>query len=133
MLNAIEFGKFLKRIREEKGLTLREIQELSGVSNSYLSQLENGKRGLPSPDILKKIYQSLDVDYYELMEKAGYIVSGHEQIKELRNQLQKAYSKIRELENNQKANKITTLEKENEILRKYIEKVKSVVNMEIKF
>jgi SOS regulatory protein LexA len=68
-----EFGAYLKKLRKEKGLTIRQLEEKSGVSNAYLSQLENGKRGLPSPDILKKIHEPLEVGYDELMEKAGYI------------------------------------------------------------
>jgi repressor LexA len=69
----IEFGNYLKHIRKEKGLSLRKLEELSGVSNAYLSQLENGKRGMPTPEILKKICGPLEVPYEELMEKAGYI------------------------------------------------------------
>jgi SOS regulatory protein LexA len=70
-----EFGSYLKKLRLESGLTIRQLEEKSGVSNGYLSQLENGKRGLPKPDILRKIHEPLGVDYDELMEKAGYISS----------------------------------------------------------
>lgn len=75
MSKEIEFGAYLKKLRKEKGLSIRRLEEMSGVSNAYLSQLENGKRGLPSPEILKKIHQPLDVGYFGLMEKAGYISS----------------------------------------------------------
>ncbi|MGM7720574.1 helix-turn-helix domain-containing protein [Metabacillus sp. Hm71] len=75
MTNPIEFGKYLRQIRRESGLTLRGLENLSGVTNAYLSQIENGKRGIPSPDILKKIHEPLDIDYYELMQKAGYIAN----------------------------------------------------------
>lgn len=68
-----EFGEYLKNKRKEKGLSIRKLEELSGVSNAYLSQLENGKRGMPSPEIIKKINGPLGVEYDELMEKAGYI------------------------------------------------------------
>lgn len=75
MSKEIEFGAYLKKLRKEKGLSIRRLEEMSGVSNAYLSQLENGKRGLPSPEILKKIHQPLEVGYFGLMEKAGYISS----------------------------------------------------------
>lgn len=71
--NQKEFGAYLRKIRKEKGLTLRNIEDQSGVSNAYLSQLENGKRGIPSPTILKKINGPLGIPYDELMEKAGHI------------------------------------------------------------
>lgn len=73
MSREIEFGSYLRKLRKERGLSIRRLEEMSGVSNAYLSQIENGKRGLPSPEILKKIYEPLDVGYTELMEKAGYI------------------------------------------------------------
>ncbi|WP_180953714.1 helix-turn-helix domain-containing protein [Bacillus sp. T33-2] len=69
----IEFGKYIKSLRKEQNLTIRQLEDKSGVSNAYLSQIENGKRGLPSPDIIKKIHEPLGVGYDELMEKAGYI------------------------------------------------------------
>lgn len=69
------FGAYLRGLRKEKGFTIRQLEERTGVSNAYLSQLENGKRGLPSPEILMKIHEPLGVGYDELMEKAGYISS----------------------------------------------------------
>lgn len=73
MISESQFGIHLKELRNEAGLTIRQLEEKSGVSNAYLSQLENGKRSLPSPEILKKIHEPLNVSYEELMEKAGYV------------------------------------------------------------
>lgn len=36
-------AQLLKRWRRDSRLTLRELEKQAGVSNSYLSQLENGK------------------------------------------------------------------------------------------
>ncbi len=72
-MQAREFGEFLRALRKEKGLTIRQIETYTGVSNSYLSLVENGKRGIPSPDILKQLAPALKVTYEFLMEKAGYI------------------------------------------------------------
>ena len=66
-----DIGHFIKRTRKEKGLTLMRLQKLSGVSNSYLSQIENGLFQ-PSPEILKKLEEPLEVSYFDLMVKAGY-------------------------------------------------------------
>lgn len=68
-----EFGSYLRKLRDEKRYTVRGLAEKSGVSSAYLSLLENGKKGIPSPEILKKLYGPLDVTYDELMEKAGHI------------------------------------------------------------
>jgi SOS-response transcriptional repressor LexA len=71
--NDKKFGKKLKELRQNQNLKIRELENLSGVSNAYLSQLENGKRGKPSPEIIKKLAPYLNVSYTELMKMAGYI------------------------------------------------------------
>lgn len=68
-----EFGKFMKELRNAKQLTLTELSEISDVSHPYLSQIENGKRGIPSPDILMKLSNPLGIPYNDLMKRAGYI------------------------------------------------------------
>jgi SOS regulatory protein LexA len=70
-----DFGTYLKKLRLKSGLSLRDMEKRTGVSNAYISQLENGKRGIPNPDTLKKIHEALGVTYDELMERAGYISS----------------------------------------------------------
>ncbi|MGG0486815.1 helix-turn-helix domain-containing protein [Priestia aryabhattai] len=68
-----EFGLYLRNLRISNDLSIRQLSERSGVSNAYLSHVENGKRNVPSPDILRRLAEQLDVPYNEIMEKAGYI------------------------------------------------------------
>ena len=91
----------IKELRKEKGLTIRQLQNLTGISNAYLSQIENGKRGLPSVDFIIKLYGPLGVPFAEMMEKAGYVAysDSHTRIKELEGELIQANERIRELEN----------------------------------
>lgn len=70
-LSLKEMGIYLKRLREEKGLSTREVYELSKVSNSYLSLVENGHRRA-SAVVLKKLAPVYGVDYLDLYTKAGY-------------------------------------------------------------
>lgn len=72
-MNPGEFGRYLKTLREEKGLTLTELSKLSGTSHPYLSQIENGRKGVPSSKVLKKLSEPLAVPYMELMYKAGHV------------------------------------------------------------
>jgi transcriptional regulator with XRE-family HTH domain len=72
-LEAKEFGEYLKSIRKKKKMTIRQLELYSKVSNAYISQLERGDRGIPSPDILKKLSTPLGVNYSDLMIKAGYV------------------------------------------------------------
>lgn len=72
-MKAEDFSRYLRGLRKEKKLTIRQLDMYSGVSHSYISQMERGDRGIPSPDILKKLAKPLGVEYEELMERAGYI------------------------------------------------------------
>ena len=66
-----EMGAYLKKLREDKGLSTREVFERSKVSNSYLSLVENGHRRA-SAVVLKKLAPVYGVDYLDLYVKAGY-------------------------------------------------------------
>ncbi|KRE69852.1 helix-turn-helix transcriptional regulator [Paenibacillus sp. Soil750] len=65
----------LRDMRKMKGFTIRELADRSGVSAAYISQLENGNRGIPSPDVLMKLSEGLNTSYSELMDIAGYLES----------------------------------------------------------
>ncbi|MGB9866744.1 MAG: transcriptional repressor LexA [Bacillota bacterium] len=69
----MSFGKYLKSLRERKGFSVRQLALLAGISNGYLSQVETGQRGTPSPEILKKLAKPLGVSYEELLRAAGYL------------------------------------------------------------
>ena len=71
-------GDELKKLREARGISLREVENKSGISNGYLTQLENNKIKEPSPNILYKISRVYNVPYSKLMKAAGYIVPAPE-------------------------------------------------------
>ncbi len=66
-------GSELREIRTIRKLSLRDVEQATGISNAYLSQLENNKINKPSPHFLHKLAKLYDVDYEMLMEAAGYI------------------------------------------------------------
>ncbi|MBB3132153.1 SOS-response transcriptional repressor LexA [Paenibacillus rhizosphaerae] len=66
------FGEFLRKLREQKGLSLNQLAAKSGVSNAQISRIENGLRDTPRPDTIKKLAEGLNISQTELMEKAGY-------------------------------------------------------------
>ncbi len=66
-------GNILKTQRERKRLTLREVEIQSGISNAYLSQLENDKIKKPSANTLYKLSELLEVDFDDLMVAAGIV------------------------------------------------------------
>ena len=69
----VSLGAYLRALRESMRMKLREVEEASGVSNAYLSQLETGKIGKPSPHILHKLASVYNVPYEMLMDRAGYL------------------------------------------------------------
>ncbi|MCE5168498.1 helix-turn-helix domain-containing protein [Paenibacillus profundus] len=74
-----EFGNFIKQKRKEKGLTLVQLAQESGLSHSYLSQLENGKRNLPPMPTQIKICRALGVSILELPTTEEHYYS-HEEL-----------------------------------------------------
>ncbi|GAB6926045.1 hypothetical protein JCM10914A_56290 [Paenibacillus sp. JCM 10914] len=74
-----ELGQYLEGIRKQKKISLRDAAEKSGVSYSYIRDIELGinrktkKEVTPSPSALKKIADAYDINYYEVLEKAGII------------------------------------------------------------
>jgi transcriptional regulator with XRE-family HTH domain len=49
------FGLKLRQLRQQKGLTLQEQADALGVSAAYISALEHGQRGKPSPAFVDQI------------------------------------------------------------------------------
>lgn len=59
----------LKKIREQKGLTIEKLAELANISAGYLCHLENGSRNNPSISVMKNIAKALEVDIAEIFFK----------------------------------------------------------------
>lgn len=57
----MSIGKNLREIRRAKGFTMKELSNKSKVSQSYISDLENGKNNKPSIDILIKLANALEI------------------------------------------------------------------------
>jgi len=65
------FGSMLRHLREERGLSLAELGEITGVSASYINRIELGERNAPSYPIIEKLAKGLDVSISTLMNAAG--------------------------------------------------------------
>lgn len=57
----------IKEIRTKKGLTQKELSKLSGVSESYIGDLERNEK-IPSIITICKLANALEVDIKELFE-----------------------------------------------------------------
>ena len=65
-----EIGPLLRRLRGD--LSLREVMQRTGVSSSYLSQIECGERR-PGRNIVNKLAAVYNADPEELMKRAGHV------------------------------------------------------------
>jgi transcriptional regulator with XRE-family HTH domain len=58
--------------RRAKGVTLREVERATGISNAYVSQLETGAVEEPSPRKLRTLAAYYGVSYDSLMSACDY-------------------------------------------------------------
>ncbi|CDH90863.1 helix-turn-helix transcriptional regulator [Clostridium botulinum] len=61
-------GEKLKLFRNKKDLTLKELNKLTGISISFISDIENNRRN-PSIDNLKILAKALDVQVSQLLDE----------------------------------------------------------------
>lgn len=92
------FGDYLKELRGKK--SLREMERITGISHTYLSTLEkgydprSGKERKPTPEVIRQISETLDLNYFHLMKVAGYMNKGD--IEELYEERKKLASSLRD-------------------------------------
>ncbi|KHL18874.1 helix-turn-helix protein [Mumia flava] len=67
-----DLGGYLRDQRSQAQLSLRQLADLTGVSNPYLSQIERGLRR-PSADVLQQIAKALRISAESLYVQAGLL------------------------------------------------------------
>lgn len=65
-------GKFIKKRREELGITRKDLARSLEISDEYLKKIENGSRH-PSIGILAKLSTFLGVPLHQLKERSPTI------------------------------------------------------------
>ncbi len=68
-------GAFIRAQRKMANLSLRQLAELTSLSNPYLSQIERGLHQ-PSVRVLKAISEALNVSAETLLAQAGLLEAG---------------------------------------------------------
>lgn len=67
-----DLGGFLREQRQQARMSLRQLAEVAGVSNPYLSQVERGLRR-PSAEVLQQIAKGLRISAEALYVRAGLL------------------------------------------------------------
>lgn len=71
-----DLGAFIRDLRRNAQISLRELAERAGVSNPYLSQIERGLRK-PSAEVLQQIASALRVSTPIMYLRAGLLDNPH--------------------------------------------------------
>lgn len=62
------FGDRMRKLRAERGITLKQMAEALGVSSAYLSALEHGKRGRPGWHLIQRVLAYFNIIWDEADE-----------------------------------------------------------------
>lgn len=69
-----ELGILLRRLRNEAGLSLKDVYKISGISDSKLNRIENNiNASETAPSILRVLSKLYNVNLVELYLVAGYL------------------------------------------------------------
>lgn len=60
-------GKVIRRERQQRRLTMRELGERAGLSEIYVGEIERGQK-YPSARVLESVAAALDLEVAELLE-----------------------------------------------------------------
>jgi transcriptional regulator with XRE-family HTH domain len=67
-----DLGEYLREQRHTAQLSLRQLSEVAGISNPYLSQIERGLKK-PSAEILQALAKALRISAESLYVRAGIL------------------------------------------------------------
>lgn len=69
-----KLGSYLRKCRSDIGLSLTEVYQRTGITNSRLSRIENGsQKGILNPTELKKLANLYGVGLVSIFIVAGYL------------------------------------------------------------
>ena len=74
------FGEKIRKLRLERGVTLKDMAAAIGVSPAYLSALEHGKRGRPGWHLIQRIIAYFNIIWDDAEEVVGLARISHPRI-----------------------------------------------------
>lgn len=69
-------GVFVRRARKRAGFSFRDLAAITGISRPMLQRLELGQLSNPSPTLLRRLAEALELNSDDLFAFAGYRPSG---------------------------------------------------------
>ncbi|MDM7849568.1 helix-turn-helix domain-containing protein [Pseudochrobactrum kiredjianiae] len=74
------FGLRLRQLREERGVSQKDMAVAIRVSAAYLSALEHGRRGQPTWDLLQRMIGYLNIIWDEAEELQNLAMISHPRV-----------------------------------------------------
>jgi len=74
------FGEKLRQLRRQRGISLKQMAEDLHLSSAYLSALEHGHRGRPSPGLVMQILGYFNVIWDEAEELKQLALLSHPKV-----------------------------------------------------
>jgi transcriptional regulator with XRE-family HTH domain len=65
------FGANVRRVRQERGMTLEALADEVGLAYSYVGQIERGRRN-PTLDVVERISKALNINHLELLDHSQF-------------------------------------------------------------
>lgn len=62
------FGRFMRNLRLDRGMLLKNVADKLQVTSAYLSALEHGKKGVPNDVLVSKLQTSLELNRQQKKE-----------------------------------------------------------------
>lgn len=103
-----KLNEIIKENREKKRISQRELARRINVDNAFISRIEKGIIKKPNIVILTKLSKELDINMYDILEKANY---NEEEIK-----LYNIFNNISfffDIEGEEKKNNVSIIDKNN--------------------
>lgn len=66
-----ELSNLLAKRRQDLGLSLREVEHATGISNAHISQIEKGVIERPAPNLLYELASVYHLEFKKLLRLAG--------------------------------------------------------------
>jgi transcriptional regulator with XRE-family HTH domain len=74
------FANFLRELRLRRGMKQKEVAELLGYEQSYLSSLEKGFKGAPRRAFIDRLIAEMSLDAQEIRELNEVLKLSHRQV-----------------------------------------------------
>lgn len=73
-----EFGKYLRSVRQAKGISIRQLAKDVNKTPTYLSDIENGHNKPPEKELLETIIQKLNLDEFPKVKATLFDLAARE-------------------------------------------------------